>query len=237
MATRRSFLKHLPRSTCEYRFEGIERMKQQIEHEIRAFDENAERSQYIIFSQVPFNTIFSWPDSESFSKLFDSYSEELGLLVVKMISAPHEVASQEFHWLLGDKLQEMRIRRCIISIGRTTASGRTRAKQPDSSYRPRKLPLNRTDNWPSVTIETGVSESRLDSDCQWWLHESAGEVIISRAQGTTRVDGAPLIITFENLFLRAKSGDEGDIIFTTEDLQGLAEKVWDIQHFEGIEDF
>ena len=48
------------------------------------------------------------------------------------------------------------------------------------------------------------------------------------SRNTTRyvVTGAPLILEFEKLLLRAPVLPEGDVIFTAADLQALADEFW-----------
>ncbi|RHZ69921.1 hypothetical protein CDV55_108257 [Aspergillus turcosus] len=53
-------------------------------------------------------------------------------------------------------------------------------------------------------------------------------VVISQltTQDSIRISGAPLVLPFDGLCLRSADPNEGDIEFSTEDLEQIASKVW-----------
>lgn len=53
-----------------------------------------------------------------------------------------------------------------------------RRMRPDQSYLPYRLPEGRSDEWPSVVVESGYagSGSKLEADARWWLIEAEGDV-------------------------------------------------------------
>ncbi|DAA74806.1 TPA_exp: Uncharacterized protein A8136_2224 [Trichophyton benhamiae CBS 112371] len=100
------------------------------------------------------------------------------LLVAKMLSEPHEVATEWLHDELVVKISSMgmRFHAYLVSIGSTTIEH----KEPDYSARPRNLPLGRTRKWPTLVVETGKSQSHSDLDrvARRWIQKSAGDVKI-----------------------------------------------------------
>ncbi|KAL4909576.1 hypothetical protein BDW74DRAFT_174778 [Aspergillus multicolor] len=87
--------------------------------------------------------------------------------------------------------------------------------------------VNINQTHPLVVIESWVPHPQRASP---FLESS---VTIEKNQaGTVTVRGAPLVISFERLFLRPPSGEkEGDILIDQGDLKWLAGEVWEAQGF------
>lgn len=105
------------------------------------------------------------------------------------------------------------------------------------------------------------SKPKLQADAKWWITESRGdvktvpvtcvhpmeaEIIIQKRESIVKqqvvvswLDGrsepvvrnGPLVVSFENLFLRVPDYTEGDIVFTDDDLAEVAKTVWEKQKF------
>lgn len=75
-------------------------------------------------------------------------------------------------------IPQVRKPRVVLFLGTSTAKNGDYGKEPDGSWRPALLPNDKDLKWPSVTLETGYSESlsRLRADVSWWLCSSKGEV-------------------------------------------------------------
>lgn len=58
-------------------------------------------------------------------------------------------------------------------------------------------------------------------------------VVVSLLDGRSEpvVRNGPLVVSFENLFLRVPDYTEGDIVFTDDDLAEVAKTVWEKQKF------
>jgi hypothetical protein len=161
-------------------------------------DQSGSASQYFVFLNVSkeiFNLYFSDSDDRQFDA--DSYYAKEEAIVIKMKSPMHEVAHATFSQILYEKLNGMKMKRKLKPTGASTTKTNDRAKEPDESYRPFHLPQGRSRQWPSLTVEVGVSESRrkLANDARWWLTESAGDV---KNVITIYVRKARKEITFEN---------------------------------------
>ncbi|RMJ27041.1 hypothetical protein PHISP_02111 [Aspergillus sp. HF37] len=54
----------------------------------------------------------------------------------------------------------------------------SRTKKPNQQFAPQDLPEGRSDEWPTMVMESGFSESesQLDGDAMWWVKESRGDV-------------------------------------------------------------
>ena len=66
----------------------------------------------------------------------------------------------------------------LLPTGSKRIKSASRTKEPDSSWRPRSLPVCRTTPWPTVVINSGCSGSlsRLRFEAHWWMTSSRGGV-------------------------------------------------------------
>ena len=95
-----------------------------------------------------------------------------------MPSARHETAHTYFGMVLVERFVLMGLSNSICPAGATRYQGNTSSKEGDTAYRP--FPARGLDDWPTIVIEAGVSESlsRLRVDANWWLINSGGDVRI-----------------------------------------------------------
>ncbi|KKZ60372.1 hypothetical protein EMCG_04887 [[Emmonsia] crescens] len=177
MDTHREFLQDLPSSTSEYEFKGVKDILKKSEYEYSLLEHDLTKGQFIIFNNVPPETIDSG-NTEAIGHLFSSYHMSLKILIIKMPLRPHEVLAREFDLLLVPKARQISE---IFAVGSVTVKGTTRSKAPNCAYQPETFPAGRDEKWPSVVLEIGLPESRtkLERDCHWWLNDSRGEVKIA----------------------------------------------------------
>ncbi|KAK2786068.1 hypothetical protein FQN53_006977 [Emmonsiellopsis sp. PD_33] len=107
-----------------------------------------------------------------------AYDAVSNVLIVRLVSRPHEEATQRMDLRITVAVSSMGLRDELHYFGASPVYAGGSGKQPDASYLPRTLPQGRTDTWPSIVIETGYSESsgKLRADAAWWLLASDGEV-------------------------------------------------------------
>ncbi|CAI7655832.1 unnamed protein product [Penicillium glandicola] len=112
------------------------------------------------------------------------YNPDTRYMIVTIPGKPHDAVVDTFWSLTTARIQ-----------------GMVCSKEPDGSWTPENLPLGRSDTWPTVVLEVGVSESKkkLRADAAWWLANSDGQVhvviIISVNQTMAEV-------TFETIVLQ-----------------------------------
>ncbi|KAJ5534073.1 hypothetical protein N7527_000327 [Penicillium freii] len=96
----------------------------------------------------------------------------------------HEIATSQFTMVIHDELKAMGLpRKEVVWVGSTTyRSGTSKGKEADNSYLPPSRHTRPSQNagYPSLVIETGVSESlgRLRQDARKWFADSGGDVRI-----------------------------------------------------------
>ncbi|PGH31404.1 hypothetical protein GX50_05822 [[Emmonsia] crescens] len=188
---RRQLLKQLPPGTSEYRFEGMQHMARMVDIHLNRISEDQDGSdnkekkkslapgEFVFFFSVPAEILESQLSKyDIIAKSFSSYYKPQQILLLKMLSAPHERIGRKFEYMLLKAADQMGIENELITEGSTTVRGSQRDKEPDSQYRPSILPAGRSDVWPTVVVEVGNSESQrqLDSDAKWWLEDSNGDV-------------------------------------------------------------
>lgn len=98
-----------------------------------------------------------------------------------MAGAIHDVATSEIGGMLWKKTASMgpELNKELRDIWGTTYKENSTRKEPNSGFRPQLSCLSET-NWPTLIIESGVSETleRLRVDTQWWPDNSLGNVNI-----------------------------------------------------------
>ncbi|KAI9042731.1 uncharacterized protein KD926_005061 [Aspergillus affinis] len=205
--------------------------------------ENGDSNQFIIVLGI----------SEVARQQLDNDKECLGAIEFRFMSITEEI---------NFKLRaRMGIPRADIMFGNTTThkSIDNTEKQPDDCFWPpprqQQGRTSRVQGWPTLVIETGVSESlsRLREDARWctssapghrgkWHMQEPGRGSEPSAFGfaachasaalaqeivitSTSVEGAPLTIGFEALFDRLPRGSETDIVLDALDLRHCARVV------------
>ncbi|KAK2731429.1 hypothetical protein FQN55_004687 [Onygenales sp. PD_40] len=135
---------------------------------------------YILFHHVsPERAVDIWNRSISLvSRSRLAYDAVSNVLIVKLVSRPHEHATHRIDLRIKEEVSSMGLRNELQYTGASRVSTDRSEKEPDGSYLPMTLPQGRTDKWPSVVIETAYSElaSKLRADAAWWLLASDGDV-------------------------------------------------------------
>lgn len=216
-----------------------------------------------------------------------THFSDRALLIVKLMpSIKHETP----HRSLGEDMIRALIRmgtpdRELTAVGAGKYERPTSSKEGDSAWKPKVL-RGGPDDWPTIVIECGLSESlaRLRGDASWWLSHSNGDVkivvliSITKAQKRLQIErwclapparyrpntglhpnanspvptrvqdiditpnpaaqpntpptalytvvGAPLVLPFRDIFLRAPTGQEHDITFDAAHLSSWANDYW-----------
>jgi hypothetical protein len=109
--------------------------------------------------------------------LYDGREE---ILIIKlMVGVMHEVSAQHFVRMFEAKLLRLNVSASLVPTGSTRFGRRGgRSKEADVSYIPLSRPSE--DNWPSLVVEVGVSESlaMLRKDAAFWIANSDGKTRI-----------------------------------------------------------
>lgn len=130
---------------------------------------------------------------------WDSYDAHLQLLLVRMTKSPaHETASIIFHNIFLEAVEPTGLKRSLKDILGATHFASLGAKEPDQAWRPHRLPLNRSRDWPSVVLKVAYSEneteSKLGSSVRFLMRASGGDVKvvltlrINRKQPKVRIE-------------------------------------------------
>ncbi|PUU76792.1 hypothetical protein B9Z19DRAFT_1194475 [Tuber borchii] len=145
-------------------------------------NESSSPSPYLIFSPVTLHQL-ARIDSErkiKYKTVRTLYLTELETLIIKIMPLPeHEITTHVFERMIIDKVLEGGQRAMIIPAGSTRFPGLNNSNEAAASLRPCHVRPRYTD-WPSVVLETGVSETaeRLHVDGRWWFANSGGAVKI-----------------------------------------------------------
>ncbi|EPS35031.1 hypothetical protein PDE_09996 [Penicillium oxalicum 114-2] len=97
-----------------------------------------------------------------------------------MPSSDHERVTHRFMYCLLEKLHDVGIHRDHFYVeGITRFRGKFSEKEPDNAFTP-LASLHDNPEWPSLVIETGLSESdaQLRNDAYWWFSNSDYKVNI-----------------------------------------------------------
>lgn len=107
--------------------------------------------------------------------------------IIKVLpSRSHDSTTSEFRAEIADKISDMGISRLQAHWGATTRHAGTvitKGKESDECFHPASrlpAPAQQSEPWPTLVIETGVSESlsKLREDARWWFNNSDGDVRI-----------------------------------------------------------
>lgn len=271
-----SDLEGLLSSTPVHHWQGKQQFMQTInrEHD-RLESDPTQASEWVAFTglnEETFTRHFVDTYDRDMIKYWKSYTRSQHLLLVKMSLPAHAIALAKFHDALIRALNRNNpeLEDELQPFPNVRVHGGNKTKQPDNGWGPLHGPVDRSDKWPAVVLEAGLSErtSKLQSDAQWWLGNSNGDVKIALTMSVNRrgpsieihkwehennrpgisqtikiwkdaegngqpiqTDGAPLLIEFGKLFLRASATHEHDIRIESDDLRRLAKAVWAVQRF------
>ncbi|KAJ9220354.1 hypothetical protein DTO169C6_7243 [Paecilomyces variotii] len=279
-----TILNGLPPNTKQYEYKGLQNLWSLVSLEQERFrrDKTGKTSQYMLFTNIENETFlhdFDISKHKSSWQLLDSYYPFAQVLLIRMLTyKDHERTHMALVNLMIFKLSSMNGANLELDwTGSADIATPSRTKRADQEVAPQEIPPGRSDQWPSLVIEAGFSESKskLESDGRWWLVESHGdvktaltidvnrrrpEIVIQKwvpictGQNRTRsqisptlqqqvvlsrqhdeqeatVSNGPLVLPFQDLFLRPPGKAESDIEFTDSDLRELSKMVWKKQKF------
>ncbi|KAL3469642.1 hypothetical protein BJX99DRAFT_251846 [Aspergillus californicus] len=237
----RGFFENLDACIRRYKYQGNEQFLRDFETEQQRYSAD-EASEWLLLTDIDnttFDKHFIEPVDETtpFTS-WSSYDAVLGLLLVRLL----------------DAVRDVRMKGALSKLGSSTHEAATGAKEPDNSWRPARSP-----EWPSVVLEVAYSETprKLQSDVVFtikigrreptitiesWQPQMMGDHVQPHLQQVTEIskDGngnvtisdAPLVLGFEDLFLRPPSSrQEHNMEFDARQSQSIAEQIWDIQGF------
>lgn len=177
------FLDDLSLPVRRYQYRGINGLLDTLKMERSRQQEDFDASEWVLFTGVDkqtFSRDFLNSDNELIARCWNSYDSSHHLLLAEMtVSRAHEIAATEFQRILTTCLIPMGLNGCLKCFGSATCvADDGSAKQPDCQFLPKRPPPGRTTKWPSLVIESGLSESpsKLMSDARFWLYESQGDV-------------------------------------------------------------
>ncbi|KAJ5825471.1 hypothetical protein N7474_002609 [Penicillium riverlandense] len=232
---------------------------------------------YIAFTNVPPSLLEDRkrPIFPKSTRIF--YNHDTRQLLVKLVATPHEIAERTLEFGVNAELLSMGLATSVVLTGSGRIRGNACSKEPDGTWRHKSLPAGRTTEWPSVVIETGVSEgwTQLKRDAEWWINNSHGQVklvILIRANKSlpeikyeTIISGAPspalrsgrvryqclprqsivqsrpvnqpgapittvgvtpLVVKFDEIFLRQPAPPEHDIHVSLQWMEHISRTVW-----------
>ncbi|KAH8434087.1 uncharacterized protein LDX57_011725 [Aspergillus melleus] len=194
----------LPSNYALLDFRHMAQIKSAAEHVLDQLTRNEGGNQFLVVLGI----------TESARQRLDNGKECLGGItfrfmwegttaLIKVIpTLQHDVTTRSITEEVGYKLRsQMGISRDSIMFGNTTthkSSVGNKGKQPDDCFWPpsRQGGPNHAHGWPTLVVETGVSESlpKLREDAHWWFHNSSGQtrfvlvVSISRRQHRALVE-------------------------------------------------
>ncbi|CAL5870076.1 uncharacterized protein PFLUO_LOCUS4310 [Penicillium psychrofluorescens] len=176
-------LEGLPSTTHTYHWKGSQHFNNVIDQEYKWFqgDQTGEYSEWVAFTGLNATTFARrFTDCSDLSKSWKSYSPSQQTLLVKMPLPVHGHAHQKFlHRILSSLNNDYLVDR-LQYYPNVKVEGQTKAKMPDNGLGPFERPSKGSNKWPTVVIEIGVSEClpKLQSDAEWWINNSNGDVKI-----------------------------------------------------------
>jgi hypothetical protein len=194
---------HLPPNTSKHWYTGLDEFWSCIDLERARFYDSAgsgRSSEYVVFFNVSEQTFaqdFDIARHKSSWQLVNSYNPSTEILLVKVpTTREHERAHGSLINLMITKLAGMNAANLSLDwYGAADKRTPSRTKKPDQQFAPQDLPAGRSDEWPTMVMESGFSqsESQLDGDAMWWVTESRGDVKMAI---TTSVDRTKPTIVF-----------------------------------------
>ncbi|KAJ0421149.1 hypothetical protein BJY00DRAFT_112133 [Aspergillus carlsbadensis] len=123
-------------------------------------------------------------DYENPCTRWTAYDPSLELLLVQTpTSKIHGCAREEFSTRLVLAMDRLGVFGDLLPLGSGACHAALGSKCADKAYRPMKLPLGRSAEWPSMVVEVEITSSdtasKLESDVRYWARAPpAGEVRI-----------------------------------------------------------
>lgn len=129
------------------------------------------------------------------------YNPDTRGMIVTIPGRPHDAITGELHSKFGAATSLANMQDTFWSLTTARVEGTICSKEPDGSWIPQNLPPGRSEKWPSLVLEVGVSESKkkLRADAAWWLANSDGQVHVVI---TISVNRTVAKVTFETIVLQ-----------------------------------
>ncbi|KAJ5684842.1 uncharacterized protein N7477_001187 [Penicillium maclennaniae] len=129
------------------------------------------------------------------------YNPDTRGMIVTIPGKPHDSIAGEFYTEFAIAAYHANLVRKFWSLARGRIQGTLCSKEPDGAWAPEQLPPGRSDTWPSIVLEVGVSESKkkLRADAAWWLANSNGQVQVVIL---ISVNQTVAVVTFESIVLQ-----------------------------------
>ncbi|OGM41669.1 hypothetical protein ABOM_009992 [Aspergillus bombycis] len=147
----------------------------------KKLDANEEESEYTVFSYVGSQVAQQLSKDgglrrEIGMRIF--YDATCRKLIVKIPTGLHGGATETLSFLILEAASRQGLRGKLRPAGAQTFVDGPYRKEPDAAFIPEVPIPGRDRTWPTIVIETGVSESvaRLRIDASWWLARSKGLV-------------------------------------------------------------
>ncbi|KAL1957519.1 hypothetical protein VTO42DRAFT_5745 [Malbranchea cinnamomea] len=141
----------LEQGTEVYDFVTRGDLKRRVGHAKDELDRTT-HDQYIVFHHVSPEIAESiWENSISLvgrSRL--AYDAASNVLIVKIVSRPHEVPTRRIEVVITAELISMGLEDELCFAGASRVRSGRSGKEPNGSYLPRTLPQGRTNEWPSL---------------------------------------------------------------------------------------
>ncbi|KAE8154717.1 hypothetical protein BDV25DRAFT_94203 [Aspergillus avenaceus] len=172
------FLENLPEETEPI----IATNKQAIRRALKKkLDTDEEESEFILFSYVGpqlFGQLSNDGGSRGEIGIRTFYDASSLNLIVKIPRRAHEAATRALEFLIVQEASRQGLDDQLLAVGSETIKEDPYSKEGDAAFIPQGPIPGRDDKWPTLVIETGLSESllRLRVDASWWLTMSSGLV-------------------------------------------------------------
>ncbi|KAG0134140.1 hypothetical protein HOY82DRAFT_537714 [Tuber indicum] len=115
--------------------------------------------QYVVFTLVTQQQLANIEQicNINYKGLRLTYLYDIQILIVKiMLSAIHELTSEEFTLCFWEKIMKMGLKKDLAAIRVTTFHGISSSKEADAAFKPQSRSL--ITDWPTIVFECGVSE-------------------------------------------------------------------------------
>lgn len=176
-------LEGLPDTTHTYHWKGSQHFNDVIEQEYEWFqgDQTGEYSEWVAFTGLNETTFTDrFINCSDLTASWKSYSPSQQTLLFKMTLPAHGHAMLAFSNQILLSLNNKSLQKTLQYYPDVRIEGQTKDKTPDNGLGPLVRPSNVSDKWPTVVIDVGVSERppKLQSDAEWWITNSNGDVKI-----------------------------------------------------------
>jgi len=145
-------------------------------------DHGRTRNQYLVVRDVD-EDIMKHIDDREYKGVRYEWHGDLELLIVKAVTIAHETAAAEFAYVINGATFTMGlppIERQLTGAGKCRAPGGSPSKEPDWSMTNANVRGLTPDDFPTIVIEVGYSESlqKLRNDARLWFSMSNNDVQI-----------------------------------------------------------